>query len=69
MLSFSDMQLYVVLSSEILDLKCFFSLFQLEMKPQGRLLMEARYYLEKSGEWLSPTSFTTYCTLCDAEYY
>lgn len=58
MLSNSKKQLYVVLSSEILDLKCFFlSLFQLEMKPQGRLLMEARYYLEKSGEWLSPTSF------------
>lgn len=25
---------------------------QLEMKPQGRLLMEAKYYLERSGESL-----------------
>lgn len=27
--------------------------FQLEMKPQGRLLMEAKYYLERSGESLA----------------
>lgn len=30
---------------------CFCS--QLELKPQGRLLMEARYYLEKSGEFFN----------------
>lgn len=40
--------------SWILVPSVFFSLFvtQLELKPQGRLLMEATYYLEKSGEWL-----------------
>lgn len=30
-----------------------FSVLQVELKPQGRLLMEARYFLERSGEfWL-----------------
>lgn len=31
----------------------FLSPSQLELKPQGRLLMEAKYYLEKCGEWLN----------------
>ena len=31
---------------------CFFSSFhQLELKPQGRMLMNARYFLEMSGKW------------------
>lgn len=33
--------------------------FQLEMKPQGRLLMEAKYYLERSGESLALLAVTS----------
>lgn len=57
-------------SPEITLLVQLFFLFpsQLELKPQGRLLMEARYYLEKCGEWLklnllliSVITTTIYC--------
>lgn len=30
---------------------CFFPSPQLELKPQGRMLMNARYFLEMSGKW------------------
>lgn len=35
-------------------------LLKLELKPQGRLLMEARYFLEKKGESVLHTTSHTH---------
>lgn len=46
--------MFLFFTSDVI--KCYFGFCfssQLELKPQGRLLMEARYYLEKSGEFFN----------------
>lgn len=46
-----DVWLFTFSPEVMLSAQLFFlSLSQLELKPQGRLLMEAKYYLEKCGE-------------------